>query len=272
MKNIFIFWVSSIFISSFSCYASSDYKILLDSLIKNQNYSEALHLADRLLYFTTDSSRNELIITKSKLLIIANQPYDSYVLLSEIINNINSNPKIISESLIYIAFAFIKMGDYNSALYFIETSVFEESWKNTRNLLAAYCYFMIGDSKTSKEQFNYIGIDKTDKLFYDKKIKKLTIKKNINTAISFIIPGYVYLLKKKYGYGISALGLNAGLMVWFGTVSAISPLDAFIFVMPITMRYYFGTQSRIQDIYKLEIVKLKNEQFKKFYQENKLNF
>lgn len=268
MRNIFIFWISILIGVSVKGFCSTNYATMIDSLIKNQNYSAALQITDRLLYFTQDSSRNALIITKSKLLIITNQPYESYQTLSEIINNPNNNRKIISESLIYCAISFIKLEEYHTALFFIETMIFDESWKNTRNLLAAYCYFMIGDAKSTQEQLSYLGINELVVLTNNLKIKQLKRKKSIHTAISFLIPGYAYIINQKYGYGLSALALNGLLFYWVGSTAVLSPLESMLFVLPISMRYYFGTQSRALNIYDKKIKELKNEQFMLFCKQN----
>ncbi len=259
-----------IFITIIESNCQNNYKPLLDTLIAQQNYSSALLLAKRMLYFSKDSTENnELIITISKILISSNQPVEAYQNLAFIINNPVSNANVFSEALIYSAISFIQLEEYNTALYFLETRIFEDVWRNTRNILAAYCYLMIGDNVSSKLQLSYMGIDDTELLFSNKSIKKLKKLKFINNTISLIIPGYSYFSNNRFGYGITALALHSGLFYWTLTTALVAPIDATFFILPLTLRYYAGTQTRSNTIYEKKLKLLRNKIFTDFVKKNK---
>ena len=269
MKSFVICWISILVLASQNN-AFTNYQPLVDSLIKIQHYQEALELTDRLLFFSDQESKNELILLKSKIQIKLELPLEAYGTLDEIISNPTTDHKTFSQSIIYSAIAFIQKEEYQTALYFLETRPLEENWKNIRNILAAYCYYMENDRKNSKIQLGYSGIDKTEELFYNKKLRKLETKRNVNLAISYIFPGYVYLIKKNVGHAVSAVSVNSLLLYWTVTTAIFSPIDALLFTMPLSMRYYFGTQVRSEKIFDSEINDLKRKHFYQFYQKYKV--
>ena len=233
--------------------AINDYQYaqLLDTLIYKQEYNSALDLVDRMIFFNNPDSNTSLIIKKAYLNLCTGSFSQVYPILYPLLKSADTS-RSRSISLMLTGLSFVGMEDYYTALFFLEQSGIHNVHKTARNLICGYCYLMVNNTKEAKKFFEYSGIDDFNgKYIYP--IKKLKFERTLLLISSIIIPGSGQLIKGEIVNGISGIALNAFLVHSIISIGTNSIAEGIIFALPLFLRYYYGTISRVDKVSKNNI-------------------